>query len=63
MISVRERMKKREELIDMKSKKQTGTILEKLLKDELNKVSIHFKQLEYSMDFGNTEVAIKFGLN
>ena len=47
----------------MKSKKQTGTVLEKLLKDELNKVSIHFKQLEYSMDFGNTEVAIKFGLN
>ncbi len=39
------------------------SILEKLIEEHLPKLDIKVKKLQYTMDFGTTEVAVKLGLN
>lgn len=47
----------------MKDKKDAQPVLEELIKNELSKLNIHAKQLQYKMDFGTTEILLKFSLN
>jgi len=41
----------------------TSDSINELIKDNLKDKSLKVKKLIYSMDFGNTEVVIKLGLN
>lgn len=47
----------------MNEKRESQKILEKIVSDDLLKVEIKARQLQYKMDFGENEVAIKIGLN
>ena len=42
---------------------ESQSVLEKLITEDLAKVKMQVKTLQYKMDFGTTEVAIKMGLN
>lgn len=37
--------------------------LEKMLNENLKKLSLKVKKIDYKMDFGSTEVVVKMGLN
>lgn len=52
-----------EELITMNEQKDSESVLEKLITEDLEKINIKVKKLQYKMDFGTTEVVIKMGLN
>ena len=47
----------------MNEQRESQRIMEKIITDDLLKVEIRTRQLEYSMDFGDNEVKIKVGLN
>lgn len=42
---------------------QLNSKLEKFLNNDLEKIDIQVKKLQYKMDFGTTEILIKMGLN
>ena len=53
----------REGLITMQEQKDPQSVLEKLIAEDLNKVDVKVKKLQYKMDFGTTEIVIKLGFN
>ncbi len=48
---------------NMNEKKKDQSVLEKLISEDLQKVNIKVKKLQYTMDFGTTEIVVKLGLN
>ena len=42
---------------------QLNSKMEKFLSNDLDKIDIRVKKLQYKMDFGTTEILIKMGLN
>ncbi|MBU0579630.1 MAG: hypothetical protein KKA19_00485 [Candidatus Margulisbacteria bacterium] len=63
IVSEEKEIKKRGELITMKENKDPQSVLEKLISEDLEKVNVKVRKLQYKMDFGTTEVVIKMGLN
>lgn len=47
----------------MEEKRETQSVLEKLIAEDLPKVDVKVKKLQYTMDFGTTEVVVKLGIN
>ncbi|MFC1517240.1 hypothetical protein ACFL5G_01660 [Candidatus Margulisiibacteriota bacterium] len=47
----------------MQEPKDSQSVLEKLIAEDLEKVDVKVKKLQYKMDFGTTEIVIKMGLN
>ena len=39
------------------------SVLEKLINEDLEKLAVKVKKLQYKMDFGTTEIVVKMGLN
>ena len=53
----------RGELRTMKENLDPQSVLEKLITEDLEKVDIKVRKLQYKMDFGTTEIVVKMGLN
>jgi len=47
----------------MEERKETQSVLEKLISEDLPKLDVKVKKIQYTMDFGTTEVVVKMGLN
>lgn len=51
------------ELSYMEEHTEAQSVLEKLISEDLPKLDVKVKKLQYKMDFGTTEVVVKMGLN
>lgn len=47
----------------MNEQRESQRVMEKIMTEDLLKVEIRARILEYKMDFGDNEVEIKLGLN
>lgn len=47
----------------MEEHTEAQSVLEKLISEDLPKMDVKVKKLQYKMDFGTTEVVVKMGLN